>query len=217
MGVIEEYAGDSPDSLPINLPPGAIAPQALETYGSEDESIIVLRDGIPTWVLFSSLRVQDHTHHVAHGSLYIHEGAVNVDISTAGQGVYVKIEGWSVGVHETHAHGVMIVDDAFVIMTPGGYKVHWSISGDSTGQNKDYEVDVFVNGVEDPEASARKTFGAAASLGNLGSPGIVVVGSVGDTIDLRMKETGGGAGSDFDIFNAGFFIDFADPAEVERD
>ena len=77
----------------------------------------------------------------AYGSLYLHEGAGNVDISTAGQGVYVKITGFTTGL----LNGATINSDAFNVDIPGVYKVYYKVSGDSAGVNKIYEVDSLRN------------------------------------------------------------------------
>jgi hypothetical protein len=140
---------------------------------------------------------------VVSGSLYLHEAAVNVDISTPGQGVYVKITGLTTG----HLKNASINSDAFNVDYTGWYDVNWSISGDSQGDNKDYEVDIFVNGVEQADGSARRIYAAAGSLGNMGASGHIQVTDTSHDIDLRMKELGAGAGTDFDIFNMTFNLE----------
>jgi hypothetical protein len=137
------------------------------------------------------------------GSLYIHEGAQNVDISTVGQGVYVKVTGLTTG----FLNGVSVNSDAFNVSAVGVYKVFWQISGDSQGNNKDYEVDIFVNGVEQDDGSARREFGASGSLGSMSGQGHIDVTNVGHDIDIRVKEVGAGVGTDFDIFNMNFNIE----------
>lgn len=137
-----------------------------------------------------------------YGSLYLHEGAENVDISAVGQGTYVKITGFTTGM----TYDLTVNSDAFNVNRPGAYKVSWSVSGDSQGNNKDYEVDIFVDGVEQADGSGRREFGAAASLGSFGSSGFINVTDTSHDIDLRMKEIGAGAGTDFDIFNMSFNI-----------
>ena len=139
---------------------------------------------------------------IAYGSLYVHEGAVNVDISTAGQGVYVKITGFTTGL----LNDVTINSDAFNVGTIGIYKVDWQVSGDSQGNNKDYEIDIHVNGVEQPDGSARREFGASGSLGSLSGTGLFNITNTSHDIDIRMKEVGAGGGTDFDIFNMHFNI-----------
>lgn len=138
----------------------------------------------------------------AFGDYWIHEDSINVDISTVGQGVYVKITGWSPGA----SRDVLLVDDSFKVLEPGWYKVTWHISGDSVGVNKEYEFDIFVNGEELDTGSAIRQYGAAGSLGNTAASGIVFIENSDYNIDLRMKESGAGAGSDFDINAAGFNI-----------
>ncbi len=137
-----------------------------------------------------------------YGSLYLHEGAANVDISAAGQGVYVKITGFVTG----HLNNVTINSDAFRVGVVGHYRIYWQISGDSAGNNKDYEIDIFINGVEQPDGSARREFGAIGSLGSLSSSCICDITNTAHDIDIRMKELGAGAGTDFDIFNMSFNI-----------
>jgi hypothetical protein len=139
---------------------------------------------------------------IAYGSLYLHEGAINVDISTPGQGTYVKITGLTSGL----TNNITINSDAFNVAYPGIYKVNWQISGDSQGLNKTYEIDIFVNGVEQSDGSARREFGAADSLGCLSGTAILNITSASHDIDIRMEEPGAGAGTDFDIFHANFNI-----------
>lgn len=139
---------------------------------------------------------------LCYGSLYLHEGAANVDISTAGQGVYVKITGFDAGL----MNNVSENSDAFNVGKVGVYKVDWSVSGDSAGNNKIYEIDIFVNGVEQSDGSARKEFGSLGSLGVMSGTAILDITNTGHDIDIRMKEPGAGAGTDFDIFNMSFNI-----------
>lgn len=138
----------------------------------------------------------------SYGSLYVHEGAGNIDISTVGQGVYVKITGLTTGL----CRNVTKNSDAFNVTYPGIFKVDWSISGDSQGNNKDYEVDIFLDGSEQADGSARRVYGAAGSLGSISGTGFIDVTDATHDIDLRMKELGAGAGTDFDIFNMNFNI-----------
>lgn len=139
---------------------------------------------------------------LAYGSLYIHEATQNIDISAVGQGVYVKITGFTTGL----LNNVTINSNAFNVDIPGIYKVDWQISGDSQGNNKDYEVDIFVNGVEQDDGSARREYGAAGSLGSMSGTAILDITNITHDIDLRVKEVGGGAGTDFDIFNMNFNV-----------
>ena len=139
---------------------------------------------------------------IPYGFLYLHEGAQNVDISTAGQGVYVKIGGFTTG----KLNNVTVNSDAFRVGAVGVYHVLWHVSGDSVGNNKDYEIDIFVNGVEQPDGSQRRQFGAAGSLGSFSGSGGIEVTNTAHDIDIRMKEMGAGAGTDFDIFNMNFNI-----------
>ena len=61
MSFLDEYIKSGEGSLPINLPPGAIAPQAIETYGSDENSILQLINGVPTWTLIGDTSVEDAT------------------------------------------------------------------------------------------------------------------------------------------------------------
>jgi hypothetical protein len=139
---------------------------------------------------------------VPYGSLYLHEGAANVDISTAGQGVYVKITGFTSGL----VNNVTINSDAFNVGFVGVYKVNYKVSGDSVGVNKTYEVDIFVNGVEQHDGSGRKEFGAAGSLGEITGSAILNITDTSHDIDIRMKEPGSTTGTDFDIYHLNFNI-----------
>jgi len=139
---------------------------------------------------------------IPYGSLYLHEGAQNIDISSVGQGVYVKITGFDTG----ETHNVTINSDAFNVDYVGVYKIDWQVSGDSQGNNKDYEIDIFVNGVEQSDGSSRQEFGSVGSLGSMNGTAIIDITDTAHDIDLRMKEVGAGAGTDFDIFNMSFNI-----------
>ena len=84
--------------------------------------------------------------------------------------------------------------------------MNYKVSGDSAGVNKTYEVDIFVNGVEQHDGSGRKEFGAAGSLGEISGSAILDITSTAHDIDIRLKEPGAGAGSDFDIYHLNFNI-----------
>ena len=139
---------------------------------------------------------------IAYGSLYIHEATLNVDISAVGQGVYVKITGFTTG----ELSDVSVNSDAFNAGIIGVYKIDWQVSGDSAGNNKDYEFDIFVNSVEQSDGSARRSFGGAGSLGSMSGTAILDITSTSHDIDIRVKEVGSGGGTDFDIFNMNFNI-----------
>lgn len=136
-----------------------------------------------------------------YGSLYLHEGAINVDISAAGTGVYVKITGLTTG----PMNNVTINSDAFNVDVVGVYKVDWQISADSQGSNLTYDADLFLNGVELNDGAARRKFGAADDYGSMSGTALVDITNTGHDLDLRMKEVGG-AGTDIDIFNMSFNI-----------
>ena len=101
---------------------------------------------------------------------------------------------------------VTIISDAFRVGIIGVYKIDWQISGDSDGNNKDYEFDIFVNGAEQPDGSSRRAFGGAGSLGSMSGTAILDITSTSHDIDLRAKEVGAGGGTDFDIFNLNFNV-----------
>ncbi len=159
--------------------------------------------GISTSKAMTPANVEAKINANPRGSLYIHEGAVNVDISAVGQGVYVKITGFTTGLF----NNVTVNDDAFNVGKIGAYSVFWMISGDSQGNNKDYEVDIFVNGVEQPDGSGRREFATVASLGSYSGKGHINVADTSHDIDIRIKETGVSGGTDFDIFNMNFNIE----------
>jgi len=136
------------------------------------------------------------------GSLYAHEAAINVDISTVGQGVYVKVTGLTTGC----LNGVTINSDAFNVPKTGIYKIDWQISADSQGANKTYECDIFVNGVEQHDGSSRRKFAAAGDQGSFSGTAIIEITDTAHDIDLRIKEPGVGAGTDIDILHLNFNI-----------
>lgn len=138
---------------------------------------------------------------LSYGSLYAHEAALNVDITTPGIGVYVKITGLTTGL----LNNVSVVSDAFRAPNIGIYKVDWQVSADSQGNNLTYECDIFVNGVEQPDGSARRKFGAAADYGSFSGTAILDITNATHDIDLRIKQVGGVA-ADLDIFNLNFNI-----------
>lgn len=162
----------------------------------------VSTNGAEAIVIYKDLDFSGDGSGLSFGSLYLHEGAQNIDISAVGQGVYVKITGFTTG----ELNNVTINSDAFNVGCIGRYKIDWQISGDSAGNNKDYEVDIFVNNVEQPDGSSRKEFGALGSLGSISGTAIIDITNTGHDIDLRIKEVGGGAGTDFDIFNMSFNV-----------
>lgn len=143
-----------------------------------------------------------------YGGMYIHEGAVNVDISAVGQGVYVKIDSMTEGIGN---NVTAVADYALKGSQIGHYEIFWQISGDTQGNLKDYEVDIFVDDVEQPEGSARREYATPGSLGSMSGQGRINLTNVSHEIDIRMKETGSGAGTDFDIFNMNFTIERMGP------
>ena len=137
-----------------------------------------------------------------YGAECLHEGDIELDFSTAGQGVYIQVTGMAAG----PLNGVTIASNKFSVTKTGLYKISWDLSADSQGTGKDYECDVFVNGVEQDCASARRSFGAVGSLGVLGATGVVEITNVAHEIEIKMKEVGAGAGTNINIFNANFNI-----------
>ncbi len=133
-------------------------------------------------------------------SMWIHEDTVAITIDTAN--VYIKIDGWTAGV----SNGVLFNADTsgFVVPVVGLYKIDWQISGDPEGNNKNFEVDIHVNGVEQEDGSAKRDFGAAGSLGSLSGTAIIRVTNTSHEIDIRAKNTDDT--TDLDIFNASFNI-----------
>lgn len=161
----------------------------------------IVSDGVG-WTQKTAAEVGDILGLGIYGSLYAHEAAINVDISAVGQGVYVKITGLTSG----ELAGVTVVADAFRVSRTGMYKVAWSISADSQGNNKDYEVDIYVNGVQQADGSGRREFATVASLGSMSGSAPIRVTNIAHDVDLRIKEMGAGAGTDIDIFNLNFNI-----------
>lgn len=168
-------------------------PAPLRVPETGDNYLSVLSDGDIVFVGTAGL---------CFGSLYLHEGTANVDISTAGQGVYVKVTGFTTGL----LNNVTINSDAFNVGHVGVYKVNWKVCGDSVGNNKTYEIDIFVNDVEQHDGSARREFGASGSLGELNGSAILDITDTAHDIDIRMKEPGVGAGTDFDIYHLNFNV-----------
>lgn len=137
-----------------------------------------------------------------YGSMWLHEVDQLVDISGAGQGVYVKVTGWTEG----EISGTTFANDAFTTNQIGTYKLDWQVSGDSQGVNKVYEFDIFVNGSEIDDGSARRSFGSVGSQGSMSGTAVFRITDIAHEIDLRVKEPGAGAGTDFNIFAANFNI-----------
>lgn len=139
---------------------------------------------------------------LSYGSLYLHEGAVTIDINAVGQGVYVKITGLTAGL----LNNVTENSDAFNCANIGVYKVDWSISGDSDGINKDYHCDIFLNGVEQGDGSSRRVWGGAHALSGMSGTAILDITNAAHDIDLRIKEEGGAGGTSLDLYHVNFNI-----------
>ncbi len=139
---------------------------------------------------------------LCYGSMYLHDAAVNVDISAVGQGTPVKVTGLLAGL----THNVTINADAFNVDYIGVYKVDWQMSGDSQGNNITYDFHIYVNGVEQDGGSGHREFGGVGSLGSISGTGLIDVTDTGHDIDIRITEPGGGAGTDFDIDDLNFNI-----------
>ena len=167
--------------------------------GTPDASLTLDADGHVS--LSTDLIFTGAGNGLGYGSLYLHEGAANVDISGAGADTYVKVTGFDAGL----MNNVSENSDAFNVSNTGVYKVDWQISADSQGNNLVYECDIFVNGVEQSDGSCRRKFGAAADYGSMSGTAILDITSTSHDIDLRIKEVGG-AGTDIDIFNMNFNI-----------
>ena len=135
-----------------------------------------------------------------YGSLYQHETSQTVDISTAGNDVYVKITGFTTG----KLNAVTINSDAFRVTYPGIYKVDYQVSANSGGTNVTYEFDLFVNGVEQEDGSSRRKFGTPGDNGSISGTAILDITSAVHDIDLRVK--GVGQSNDVVIFNANFNV-----------
>ncbi len=133
-----------------------------------------------------------------YGCLYVHEGAVSVDVLN---GSYVKI-GTGSELTTGLLNNVSINSDAFRVGAVGVYKVNYQISASSVAGNVAYEFDIFVNGVEQPQGSSRRKFGTAADNGSLSGAAIVSVTDVAHDIDLRVK--GVGTASDITVLNLNF-------------
>ena len=166
-------------------------PDDILSCGDGTNDTVIAPDGMLSFVGTAGLTF---------GSMYVHEGAVNVDISAAGADTYVKVTGLTTG----HLNNVTINSDAFNVGVIGHYKVDWQMSADSQGNNLTYEADLFVNGVEEPDGSSRRKFGAAADFGSMSGVAVIEVTNVAHDIDLRIK--GVSNSTDIDIFNMNFNI-----------
>lgn len=139
---------------------------------------------------------------VPYGSLYLHEGAQNIDISAVGQGSYVKVTGLTAGL----MNDVSESSDAFNVGTVGTYKISWQLSGDSAGVNKDYEVSIFLNSAEQSDGSSRVIFGDTGVLSFMSGTAILAITDTSHDVDLRIKEVGGSSGTDLDLAHVNFSI-----------
>ena len=87
-----------------------------------------------------------------------------------------------------------------------GFGVTALMSGDSDGINKDYHGDLFLNGVEQADGSARQVWGGAHDLGNMAGSAIIDITDTGHDLDLRIKEDGAGVGTDIVLYHVNFNI-----------
>lgn len=137
------------------------------------------------------------------GSMYINNPAgVNVDISTAGQGVYVKILGWTTG----PLHNTTVVSDALRVAKVGLYEVKWQVSADTGGINRCYEFALYLNGVLQPMGTVSQDFGPIPFKQSFSGFAILDVTDVTHDIDLRVQEPGVAPAADIDIYNAQIVI-----------
>lgn len=137
---------------------------------------------------------------LCYGSLYLHDGAVNIDISTVGQGTFVKVTGLTTGL----TNRVSVVSSAFRVEKIGTYKVDWQISGDAQANNINYKCAIFVNGAEQNDGSGRTQSRAAGLYFTMSGTGLIDVTNTTHDIDLRIKEPGAGAGTDVDLSDVNF-------------
>jgi len=142
----------------------------------------------------------DQTFHgsggIPYGSLYQHETATTIDLV---DDTYVKITGFTTGLTNL----VTINSDAFNVDTIGVYKITWSLSVDPAAVS-DIHFDLFLNGVEQGDGSARRKFGTANDHGNIGGVALLDVTNTGHDIDLRAKNITNS--NDMDVYHANFVI-----------
>ena len=140
---------------------------------------------------------------LAYGSLYAKEASLNVDISTAGQGVFVKIAGLTTGL----LNNVSVNSDAFNVAGVGVYKVDWQASVESGQNEREYQFSIFVDGVEQADGSARKTLvnDVLAQIHILSGTGLINVTNATHDIDLRVEQVNSSP-SDLDVKNLNFNI-----------
>jgi hypothetical protein len=57
--VIQELLAKSRGSLPLNLPPGALSPDSINTFGATENSVLVIGgDGRPEFITLVALKAR---------------------------------------------------------------------------------------------------------------------------------------------------------------
>jgi len=134
-----------------------------------------------------------------YGSLFLHEGAEVITIAVTD--TYYKVADLGEGL----VNNVTTSASAFNVGAVGVYKIDWQLSCSSAGVNKIYEVDVFINGVEQTDGSSARKFSGVGDLGSMSGTCLCAITNVAHDVDIRIKQTDGGT-DDVTIFNANFNI-----------
>jgi hypothetical protein len=137
-----------------------------------------------------------------YGSLYAKGASITVDISGAGQGVFVKITGLTTGL----LNNVTVSSNAFNVATVGVYKVDWQVSAYSA-TGKVYQFSIFRNTFEQSDGSAQMRIenDTAGQEHIFSGTGLINITNVGQAIDLRVEQVNAGP-SDLTLTNVNFNI-----------
>jgi hypothetical protein len=105
---------------------------------------------------------------IFHASMYNDNNDSTITI--AGADTEATITGWTEGFSQGFTYQN---DGEFVCTRPGKYKVDWSLSSISGGNNQAYECTIYLSDVRQPECSAHRTHANVLDEGNWGATGIV--------------------------------------------
>jgi len=117
----------------------------------------------------------------AWGSMYLHEANETIAMTKDN---YTHLTGFTAG----ESHNIDVTGDEFVIIKPGTYIFNWSVSSKCSSANQTIDLDMFVDGVEHNDGSARRSYGTANTLGNVGGTAIITL-EAGNSVDIRAKNT----------------------------
>lgn len=145
------------------------------------------------------------------GQKYITAGGT-VDVNSGGQGVTVKVDAAGIAWSSANLNGMALTTESLVVTNAGDYFATWHVSIDGT-QGKLYLFEVITDSNADPSDGSpvshdqcHADFDVQANTHMQGSADCIITVAAGEFVYLGVTETGGGAGTNFDIDHGGLTL-----------